>query len=123
MGGFSQPWRQKMFEPAETIVAAAIRIPVQTFFLEKNESYPGSYPEYVTISAPPPARHHSLLHPVNSGRGPRVKAVGPNDQGFLTSTGRYVGREEALQIALASGQPMIDHPSRHATQLFSEDLW
>lgn len=67
------------------------------------------------ISAPPPARHHNLFAVV-VGRS-------ASKSGFLTSTGRFVDREEALRIALASGQPLIDHPARHARELFSEDLW
>ncbi|WCD56276.1 hypothetical protein [Caulobacter phage RLK] len=70
----------------------------------------------VIVSAPPPARHHNLFIAYDR-LGP------PDEQGFLTSKGRFVGREEALRIAVTSGQPMIDHPSRHARLLFSEDLW
>lgn len=70
----------------------------------------------VIVSAPPPARHHNLF--VAWGR-----LGAPDKSGFLTSTGRFVDRVEGLQIAKASGQPMIGHPSRHDTQLFSEDLW
>jgi hypothetical protein len=99
---------------AERIVAAAIRMR-----LDQQWSDAG-YTEFLTISASPPARHHTLLHPFSAHTH---RHVGPDDQGFLTSTGRYVGREEALKIAIASGQPMIDHPSRHASKLFSEDLW
>lgn len=69
----------------------------------------------VIVSAPPPARHHNLF--ALPDKKWRYKS------GFLTSTGRFVGREEARRIALASGQPMIDHPSRHDRLLFSEDLW
>jgi hypothetical protein len=100
----------------ETIVAAAIRIRNTTATI-----IPPDYPEVLIVSAPPPARHHSLMHPIATMVGRCMR--GPEDQGFLTSKGRYVGREEALKIAIASGQSMIDHPSRHATQLFSEDLW
>lgn len=67
------------------------------------------------VSAPPPARHHHLLAICRLGRR--------YSEGFITSTGRFVDREEALKIALASGQPMIDHPSRGDDRLFSEDLW
>lgn len=91
----------------ETIVAAA-----HLYRCEGSED-PRAVP--VTISALPPARHHNLFALVGGKR--------PDESGFLTSTGRFVGRVEALQIAKASGQPMIDHPSRHPTQLFSEDLW
>lgn len=43
--------------------------------------------------------------------------VGRN-QGFLTSTGRYATREEAMRIARAAGQ--VDSDKR---DLFSEDLY
>lgn len=44
------------------------------------------------------------------------------DQGFLTSTGRYVGRKEAADIARMAGQ--ILRPERQGTiDLFSEDLY
>lgn len=101
---------------AEVIVAAAIRVAVPEPFRTKEWNGNRLYPNHLTVTAPPPARHHTLLHVVGHG-------VAFEDQGFLTSTGRFVGREEGLQIAVASGQPMIDHPSRHSTWLFSEDLW
>jgi hypothetical protein len=97
----------------ETIVAAAIQVPTPQKLIDQG------YPEKLIVTAPPPARHHTLLHPMAT-HGLRVH---PLDQGFLTNSGRYVERHEALQIALASGQPMIDHPSRHQRLLFSEDLW
>lgn len=104
----------------ETIVAAAIRVPIPEEYVGKTWNGQPVYPRYITMSAPPPARHHSLLAPMHDLLGHRI---GPEDQGFTTSAGRFVTREEGLRIALASGQPMIDHPSRHATWLFSEDLW
>lgn len=103
----------------ETIVAAAIRKRVPAHFRKQTWQGKPVYPEYITVTAPPPARHATLLHPMCN-----ETVVGPDDQGFLTSTGRFVGRAEALQIVLASGQPQIDHPSRNAGgNLFSEDLW
>lgn len=107
---------------SEVIVAVATRLWIPQHMRE--EMYRGKrvYPDFLTISAPPPARHGTILHGFNA-LDTMVAFGTPADQGFLTSAGRYVGREEALQIAVASGQPMIDHPSRHATQLFSEDLW
>lgn len=68
------------------------------------------------VSAPPPARHHNLFIAYAS-------LGAPDESGFLTSMGRFVDREEALRIAKAARQPLIDHPSRHDTHLFSEDLW
>jgi hypothetical protein len=93
------------FGMGERIVAAA--------HLHKldNSTDPRAVP--AVVSAPPPARHHNL-YALNHE---------PDESGFLTSTGRFVDRAEALQIALAAGQPMIDHPSRHDEWLFSEDLW
>lgn len=105
----------------ETIVAAAIRIPVPREFCEQEWVCRKLYPDFLTVSAPPPARHYSLLHPLPEDI---VKTLGPDDQGFITSAGRFVGRREALEIVLTADQPQIDHPSKNAGgQLFSEDLW
>lgn len=46
----------------------------------------------------------------------------PQHQGFLTSTGRFVGRKEALQIALKNNQ-VIDTSNVRGYKLFSEDLY
>ena len=43
-------------------------------------------------------------------------------QGFLTSTGRWVGREEALQMALNADQ-ILDITQIRGDRLFSEDLY
>ena len=70
------------------------------------------------VSLPPPARHHTILARLADLRPDIV--LGPKDQGFLTSTGRYVGRVEAAEIAVSSGQVNeLTAPPR----LFSEDLW
>lgn len=106
---------------AETIVAAAVRIPVPAHLRDKSWNGRKLYPEYLTITAPPPARHGSLLHPAVEllGHDP-----GPTNQGFITSTGRYVDRVEALALVLVADQKQIDHPSKNAGgQLYSEDLW
>jgi hypothetical protein len=104
---------------SETIVAAAIRVKVPEPFASERWKGKPVYPVHLTITAPPPARHAHLLHPVMS-----EEAIGPDDQGFVTSRGRYVDRYEALRIVIAAGQTQIDHPSRNAGgQLFSEDLW
>lgn len=44
--------------------------------------------------------------------------VGEHIQGFLTNTNRFVGREEAAQIAFDSGQI-----KQHNISLYSEDLY
>ena len=41
-------------------------------------------------------------------------------QGFYTSWGRFLNREDALSLALENGQ-VVDHV--HGTKLFSEDLY
>ena len=46
----------------------------------------------------------------------------PKHQGFLTSTGRWVGREEALQMALNTNQ-ILDITQIRGDRLFSEDLY
>lgn len=107
----------KVIEDAmpETIVAAAIRTRFEC---------PGTPNGEQIVSAPPPARHHTLIHPLNElATKAGSKRVQPEDQGFLTSTGRFVDRKEAMQIAISSGQPMINHPSRNNHTLYSEDLW
>lgn len=92
---------------SETIVAAAM--------LYDLTGHSDRRAVQTIVSAPPPARHHNLFA--------LAWPVVPTEQGFLTSSGRFVDREEGLKIALGSGQPMIDHPSRHDRLLFSEDLW
>jgi hypothetical protein len=92
----------------ETIVAAAM--------LFHNAHEPGDPRAMsVIVSAPPPARHHNLFIAYDR-LGP------PDEQGFLTSTGRFVGREEAAFIARQAGQPIIRSEAR-GDHLFSEDLW
>lgn len=62
---------------------------------------------------PPPARHHTILWAMRDDPG-------PYNQGFLTSTGRYISRAEAVDVAYRSGQcktPKVPN------KLFSEDLW
>jgi len=80
--------------------------------------------------ATPPGRHHTVAHHLlgvrNGARDealPRyVETVGGDfEQGFITSTGRFVDREEGWKIAEASGQ--ILRVTGSAGTLFSEDLW
>lgn len=87
----------------ETIVAAAISI------------------DNVTISLPQPARHPHVLM--------SAEAFLKDDyglqatQGFLTSTGRFVNRIQAYQIAWSAKQVMTKLKPSDIPQLFSEDLW
>lgn len=66
-------------------------------------------------SLPAPKRHaHVIWHMADLG----IKTPITGKQGFVTSEGGFVGREEAAMIALHAGQ--IDG---HRRELFSEDLW
>jgi hypothetical protein len=71
----------------------------------------------VVCTLPPPARHHHVLHAIHAVCPDEV--IGPDEQGFVTSTGRWVDRPEAKRIAIAAGQ-VIDNGRSH---VFSEDLW
>lgn len=88
---------------SETIVAAALKV------------------DNLIVSAPPPARHHTLLFALHNTYGKRGPRVGPSDQGFVTSAGRFVQRDEAARLAVAAGQ--ILKPKFQPNALFSEDLW
>ena len=46
----------------------------------------------------------------------------PDDQGFLTDKGRFVCREEGLEIALKTGQ-IKDLNNIRGNSLYSEDLY
>lgn len=79
-------------------------------------------------------RHHNIIAvlPENtklemcSQRSSQLNIDWPVDnpdiiQGFITSTGRFVDREEAAKIALESGQ--INELKYSKNKLFSEDLY
>lgn len=83
----------------EIIVAAAVRTPTGVSHM------------------PPPARHHHIVHKLHDEY--RIVSA-PKDQGFLTSYGRFVSREEAARIAVDSRQITVP---QWGNKLFSEDLW
>lgn len=89
----------------ERIIAAAVQV------------------EGVTISLPLPARHGQVLAAMDAMHLPEYQ-LHRATQGFLTSTGRFVNRVQAKQIAHMAGQPQLrpEH-ERHQRDLFSEDLW
>lgn len=93
---------------SEIIVAAALQILLP--------SVPTSIDnEPMVFFKPKPARHHHLIHQIAILTGVPVQ---PDEQGFITSEGRYVDRAEAMAIAFSEGQTMSTR--KH---LFSEDLW
>jgi len=69
-------------------------------------------------TVPRPGRHHDVLKAM-----PEDIAVASHldDQGFVTSTGRFVDRAKAALIARAAGQ-LIREPTP-ADTLTSEDVW
>lgn len=75
--------------------------------------------EGLTISLPQPARHAQVMHSAEAFMS--VDQIAYACQGFLTSTGRFVNRVQARQIAYVAGQnPKTTGNDR---DLFSEDLW
>lgn len=69
---------------------------------------------------PRPARHFHLVYSMFE-QGYDSCLAGPEGEGFVTSTGRWVNRTEALAIAMAAGQVAVK--VGNPTILFSEDLW
>lgn len=91
----------------ERIVAAAVRR------LESHQGGDGQ-PMPMVYSMQRPARHHHILHRMP---GDALDV----DQGFVTSDGRFVDRQEARRIAEARGQLLPAAIS--STELYSEDVW
>ena len=91
----------------ETIEAAAIRAGKMVFMVQK------------------PGRHHDIFYEMDRLKCPRIHCV----QGFVTSKGRFVEREEARLLADAAEQIIeCDDGSgipfkRQHRDLFSEDVW
>ncbi|MBO9710509.1 MAG: hypothetical protein J7521_20100 [Caulobacter sp.] len=86
----------------ELIVAVAARTPLGTITRER------------------PARHGDLWALLPKGLNPSDCDV---VHGFMTSRGRFVDRQEAAKIVLASGQGTPRIHEGYAPALFSEDMW
>jgi hypothetical protein len=66
-----------------------------------------------------PNRHWQVLQAArHDGWGADVLSA---EQGFITESGRFVDRKEALIIAMMAGQ--IEGPKFQPDMIFSEDLW
>lgn len=63
-------------------------------------------------------RHHDIFQ-----RFPNELDITPKAQGFYTSKGRFVDREEGYKIALEAGQLSDDRASDSIKWLCSEDLY
>lgn len=87
---------------AETIVAAAL------------------CRDKLIYSAPQPARHGDLMRMADSNHGNGFHPFLPDEQGFLTSAGRFVSRRAAARIAIHTGQI---ETTQWGGDLYSEDLW
>ena len=73
---------------------------------------------------PRPARHGDVM--AMHGAVNRRWALADGEQGFTTSEGRFVERDEAYRIAKAAGQIIArqdGHINTNGGDLFSEDLW
>lgn len=68
----------------------------------------------VTIALPKPSRHHDVIRLHVELTGHR----GSGRQGFVTSEGRFVVREQAALLAFGAGQTRT-----RRIRLYSEDLW
>ena len=67
-------------------------------------------------------RHPGIIHQHVTLLGKSAFQMGDNEQGFLTSTNRFVNRGEALEIALKNDQVMDINEIR-GKELYSEDLY
>lgn len=70
-------------------------------------------------------RHNHCYDVVRARKGVNRQDILDADQGFVTSTGRFVGRREAMNIQKDSGRP--SHYGKDGKyvgeELFSEDLY
>lgn len=78
------------------------------------------HPNGTVYSVPPPGRHHSVFAVMGEAFNPRSEERCV--QGFVTDTGRFVGRMEAHVIAKAAGQ-IIRRCGGDSDTLYSENLW
>lgn len=69
-------------------------------------------------------RHSDCLMIVRKRGEHRLNIINAT-QGFMTSTGRFVDRQQGMEIQKASGLPSAFHKDGcyHGTTLFSEDLY
>lgn len=67
-------------------------------------------------------RHGDCLLSARHHLGEDMK-IHRNEQGFITSTGRYVSREEGRKLQDAAGIPSAQTGGYVANTLFSEDLY
>lgn len=90
-----------------------------TFFHEEIACAAIKYPDIGVLALPAPARHHHVkwVRLFIDGR----ESHGDAEQGFLTTTGRFVDRQQGWKIAEKRGQ--IEQISGNPGTLYSEDMW
>jgi hypothetical protein len=66
-------------------------------------------------------RHHNCLYNMAAITGKKQYEAGEHTDGFLTNKNRFVDREEAAKIALATNQ--IKELKFSSTKLYSEDIY
>lgn len=76
------------------------------------------HPSGLVFAADSPARHHHVIALMGEYG---ASASETHDQGFLSSYGRYLSREQALKVGLDADQ--LIRKSEPRDKLFSEDLW
>jgi hypothetical protein len=114
---------------AASLRRAALAAPVQAPDVcpHQHGNPPGDYPDCcMPAQVPEPER---IVQAAILTTGPnyaecfRNKLSRSNTQGFVTSTGRFVDRVEALRIATAAGK-LVGRTKHHPlNKLTSEDLW
>jgi hypothetical protein len=87
----------------ERIASAAIRLPSGT-----------------VISVEPPLRHHDCFQAARQ-QGILFAEMAGEEQGFVTTHGRFVDRREGLVVAKEVGQ--LIRKTQPDYLLFSEDMW
>jgi hypothetical protein len=79
------------------------------------------HPDGRVFAVSRPGRHghvQQLMEMMNSGG---MENNGPDYQGFITTLGSFVTREEGLAIATREDQIVQKHPQE--SELYSEDIW
>lgn len=76
-------------------------------------------PKGLPVMLPAPARHHDVVQAMRDANMTR-ETIANSEQGFITSDGRFVSREEAFAIAVVACQ--LKECSVEGV-LYSEDVW
>lgn len=79
------------------------------------------------VFAPHRPNRHGEIYSILEAYGVAPRSRADATEGFLTSWGRFVDREEGLALALKAQQVRLDHEGKKrchpSYELFSEDIW